>query len=281
MKNYIKLQYDNLDFEDDVPDDLVRRREVYAMLNHIGGAGAEEDYFKGWDKAIDEACDLLGDVDSVMPVTVGAETLARLFAHGKWNLHDGKTWCSVCGKSNKAYNPPYCPHCGAKMDGGIGMNHKEIMEKISELEQQIAELKEAAQKQDEPKAWKPDVGDSYFYFTSAIFAEESTFDIRRYDIEMVNSGNCFRTKERAEEVAKKIRMLLKLEQYHDMFCPEYVPDWSSDDTKYVVCYDEVEKQWFCDVIFIIRDAVQVYFDSEETTQKVCDLLNGEDEENES
>ena len=36
--------------------------------------------------------------------------------HGKWNLHDGKTWCSVCGKSNKAYNPPYCPHCGAKMD---------------------------------------------------------------------------------------------------------------------------------------------------------------------
>ena len=32
------------------------------------------------------------------------------------------------------------------------MNNKEIMKKISELEQQIAELKEAAQKQDEPKA---------------------------------------------------------------------------------------------------------------------------------
>jgi len=64
-----------------------------------------------------------------------------------------------------------------------------------------------------------------------------------------------------------------------MFCPEYVPDWSSDDGKYIVIYDEVEKQWLCDVIFLIRDAVQVYFDSEETTQKVCDLLNGEDEEN--
>lgn len=161
------------------------------------------------------------------------------------------------------------------------MNNKEIMEKISELEQQIAELKEAAQKQYKPKAWKPDVGDSYFYFTSAIFAEESTFDIRRYDIEMVNSGNCFRTKERAEEVAKKIRMLLKLEQYHDMFCPEYVPDWSSDDTKYVVCYDEGEKQWGCDMVFFTIDAAQVYFDSKETAQKVCDLLNGEDEENES
>ena len=46
------------------------------------------------------------------------------------------------------------------------MNNKEIMEKISELEQQIAELKEAAQKQDEPKAWKPYNGDQYFFIDS-------------------------------------------------------------------------------------------------------------------
>lgn len=118
MKDYIKLRCENTDFDDDFPDDLIRRREVYAMLDDIGGAVAEEDYFKGWDAAIDAACDTLMDVDSVMPATVDVETIARLFAHGKWNLHDGKTWCSVCGNSNKAYNPPYCPHCGAKMDGG-------------------------------------------------------------------------------------------------------------------------------------------------------------------
>ena len=46
-------------------------------------------------------------------------------------------------------------------------------------------------------------------------------------------------------------------------------------------YDEGGKQWGCDRIFLIRDAVQVYFDSKETAKKVCDLLNGEDEENES
>lgn len=115
MKQYIKLQYDNLDF-DGIPDDLIRRREVYAMLNDIGGAGAEEEYFKGWDAAVDTACDQLNDVDSVMPVTVDVEALARMLAHGKWDLHDGKTWCSICRQSNKAYNSPYCPHCGAKMD---------------------------------------------------------------------------------------------------------------------------------------------------------------------
>ncbi|MGN0592861.1 MAG: hypothetical protein ACI4JQ_06420 [Ruminococcus sp.] len=67
MKEYIKQQYDNLDF-DNVPDDLVHRREVYAMLNAIGGTGAKDEYFKGWDAAIDKVCGSLNDVDAVMPV---------------------------------------------------------------------------------------------------------------------------------------------------------------------------------------------------------------------
>ena len=34
-----------------------------------------------------------------------------------WDDIDGKTWCSRCGASNEAYKSPYCPHCGAKMEG--------------------------------------------------------------------------------------------------------------------------------------------------------------------
>lgn len=61
MKEYIQQQYDNLDL-DNIPDDLVHRREVYAMLNAIGGTGAKDEYYKGWDAAIDEACGSLNDV---------------------------------------------------------------------------------------------------------------------------------------------------------------------------------------------------------------------------
>ena len=161
------------------------------------------------------------------------------------------------------------------------MNHKEIMGKISELEQQIAELKKAAQKQDEPKAWKPKAEEDYWYISESMSATNADFCEDDFDNRVIKSNNCFPTKERAEKVAKKIRMLLKLERYHDMFCPDYVPDWSSDDAKFIVDYDEGEKQWRCDRVFLIRDATQVYFDSKETAQKVCDLLNGEDEENES
>lgn len=44
--------------------------------------------------------------------------------HGKWErrivekngVAEMKSICSECGKTNKRYEPPYCPHCGAKMD---------------------------------------------------------------------------------------------------------------------------------------------------------------------
>lgn len=40
--------------------------------------------------------------------------------HARWETRiiDGKekACCSNCWKPNKQYTPPYCPHCGAKMD---------------------------------------------------------------------------------------------------------------------------------------------------------------------
>ena len=46
--------------------------------------------------------------------------------HGRWEMRptgmatdtgpEYKAYCTVCNKPNKQYQPPYCPHCGAKMD---------------------------------------------------------------------------------------------------------------------------------------------------------------------
>lgn len=160
------------------------------------------------------------------------------------------------------------------------MNNKEIMEKISELEQQIAELKEAAQKQDEPKAWLPEFGENYWYVDDngktycICYGAGFLFDPTSCEI-----GNCFPTKERAEEVAKKFRMLLKLECYRDMFCPDYVPDWENNQRKYCVFFNTHDHRWDYDLTTYFKDAAQVYFDSEETAQKVRDLLNQEEKEN--
>ena len=42
--------------------------------------------------------------------------------HGEWIHKNGEIYCSVCGgealMDEVYYKSPYCPDCGAKMDGG-------------------------------------------------------------------------------------------------------------------------------------------------------------------
>lgn len=47
--------------------------------------------------------------------------------HGRWEMRptgmatdtgpEYKAYCTVCNEPNKQYQPPFCPHCGAKIDG--------------------------------------------------------------------------------------------------------------------------------------------------------------------
>ena len=52
----------------------------------------------------------------------------RPVVHGRWVFHDDDImpWvsCSQCGVCTDSLNKtPYCPHCGAKMDGERRENH--------------------------------------------------------------------------------------------------------------------------------------------------------------
>lgn len=92
---------------------------------------------------------------------------------------------------------------------------------------------------------------------------------------MFKNNNYFLTKERAEEVADKIKFLLKLERLHDTFCPDYKPDWGNiSTTKWWVAFNndqKVYKPYWTNII----DSNITYFNSEETTEKVCEILNKE------
>lgn len=95
------------------------------------------------------------------------------------------------------------------------------------------------------------------------------------------NNNYFHTKKRAEEVADKINFLLKLERFHDIYCPNYKPDWSNDkDYKHYIYYDEKAKKWTFDVVTKYHLVVCVYFPTSEIAQKVCDILNKERGNNE-
>lgn len=63
------------------------------------------------------AIDIVEDTIEAEPVRHGTWLERADGRYGQW-----RTYCSVCGKHSGIggikQKPPYCPHCGAKMDGG-------------------------------------------------------------------------------------------------------------------------------------------------------------------
>jgi len=75
--------------------------------------GTDREKYDSWDEIID-ALENVPVADVV------------LVAHGRWgtgrfNLEtrNYEEQCTRCRNFSKEYDKPYCPNCGAKMDGGI------------------------------------------------------------------------------------------------------------------------------------------------------------------
>lgn len=164
------------------------------------------------------------------------------------------------------------------------MNKEEINRKIEILEKEIAELKRDVEELEEPKfERKCNLGD-FFYFISVspcnslknMLCVNKTRDTHSVSDDcFFDNNNYFHTQERAEEVAKKIKVLLKLGRLHDIYCPDYVPNWGDVfEIKYHVYFDHKRDSWECDSK-TISQANDVYYQSEEIAQKVCNILNKE------
>ena len=131
-------------------------------------------------------------------------------------------------------------------------------------------------KLEEPKPWKPERGEEYFAVEDVADVVPYTYcedSIDEYNIQL---GNCFRTKERAEQVTKKMRLLLRLEQLHDILCPDYEPDWGSGEATYCLYYDHSSSRWAVDGWYDCNCRVNgAYFDTLENAEKVAEILNKE------
>ena len=151
----------------------------------------------------------------------------------------------------------------------------EFLEKLEELQKEA----EAQKEQEELKPWKPEREEKYFKIESRFNVTQYTYYEDDIDESNIQFGNCFRTKERAEQVAKKMRLLLRLEQLHDMLCPDYVPDWSNEDEhKFYLFYDRKAGNWKYTYWSAFDFRVGEYFDTEKNAEKAAEILNKELEE---
>ena len=129
-------------------------------------------------------------------------------------------------------------------------------------------------KQEEPKPWKPKYGEDYFYigidFTIDSW-ENVDDDTDKHNFRI---GNCFPTSKRAEQVAKKMRLLLRLEQLHDMLCPDYVPDWDGT-AKFLVAFDHTDGEMQAFFDRSSGESTLVYFRDAVTAMEAAEILNKE------
>lgn len=113
-------------------------------------------------------------------------------------------------------------------------------------------------------------------FNTARFGAVYTLEAGHFlDKASFESNNYFHTRKRAEEVADKINLLLKLERLHDTYCPDYVPDWQDNARKYYVFYGTKDSTYYVGGCLAVDRKPCVYFPTTEIAQKVCDILNGE------
>ena len=150
----------------------------------------------------------------------------------------------------------------------------EFLGKLEELQKEA----EAQKKQEEPKPWKPERGEKYFSIENSVDVFQYTYCDDGIDEPKILSGNFFPTEERAEQVAEKMRLLLRLEQLHDMLCPDYVPDWEKEKDKFCLCYHHEGKQWSVESWLFFESQGFVWFDTFENAEKAADILNKELEE---
>ena len=139
-------------------------------------------------------------------------------------------------------------------------------------------------RESEPKFERVGKDESYWslQFNNAFYSGVSIHRWREHgdnyldDINNFEGNNYFKTMQRAEEIADKINLLLKLERLHDTFCPDYVPDWDDKDRwKAFVYFDIEDKRYNYGSTLRMKGVCQTYFSTEEIAKKVCGILNAE------
>ena len=133
-----------------------------------------------------------------------------------------------------------------------------------------------------PKFERVKENESYYFISSlfgGFYVDSDTEEGHPLDEGLYNANNYYHTKSRAQEVADKLNFLLKLERLHDIYCPDYVPDWDNENEyKYTVYYDGKDKCYGISKFCIIEYKPNVVFPTVKIAQKVCDILNAELEE---
>lgn len=108
----------------------------------------------------------------------------------------------------------------------------------------------------------------------AAFANQEQEQDSIVDNQRFKHNNYFADEKTARSLADKINFLMELQRYHDIYCPDFEPDWNDPcEKKYVVVFDITENKYMMSYYYTKEIKGMVHFPSNEIAEKVCDRLN--------
>lgn len=155
------------------------------------------------------------------------------------------------------------------------MNKEELQNKISEVEKMLCELKDELEDMEEKEAekgkiWKPDKGEEYWYidFDGKIYKEAN--NEVNVDRAIINLGNCYPTKEKAEFEANREKYTRLFRQYVEQHSEPL--DWENDDQpKYYIDWFEKEDVQY-NYSFCCQTPFVIYASSKEVLQDAIGFI---------
>lgn len=152
-----------------------------------------------------------------------------------------------------------------------------LLDRISELEQQLAVLKAEVEKEEkENKRWRAEKGENYWTVSDyrrvkvdVDFGADSSGDSFRYD-----THNYFQTEEEARKYAKVIEIERQLKKFADEHNGKI--DWTNiNQGKYYLCYKYDDYRVSIGDRCWTKESRVIYFSSEEIARQAINTI-GED-----
>ena len=147
------------------------------------------------------------------------------------------------------------------------------MTTIEKLEKQIEELKAEVERLKNEDALKRT---EHYYFLNVdgdgdFYIDEDNDGITT---DYYDNWNYYLSEESSERFLSAVEELKVLQHYHEMYCPNYIPNWNDEDeVKWYVFFNKALGRYQYSYDTYNFRLNEIYFDSEETVRKVCDKLN--------
>lgn len=126
------------------------------------------------------------------------------------------------------------------------------------------------------KVWKPKKGDKYFLISSRLEVVKFNNQEDSIDKKVINSGNCFKTKEEAQHMIEKLKVIKELQDFAIENRDEEI-DWNdvNQEKLYLGMNPKIKSIDIFHTCSWIYLPFNIYFTSEEIAEKAIETI-GED-----